>query len=163
MAGKEHALGATGREVMGNVKRARGEMTYAELSRRLADVGRPIPPLGLRRIEAGDRRVDVDDLMALALVLNVSPLSLLLPHGRQSEEGDLAGNRVSNAQLWKWAVGEKPLGEVTVLRFQADSLPSWFKVKSSTSKAEGKVERSQFTMSGLKMPWNPKAQSDGDH
>lgn len=158
MAGKEHALGATGREVMSNLKRARGEMAYAELSRRLATVGRPIPPLGLRRIEAGERRVDVDDLMALALVLNVSPLSLLLPHGQQSEAFDVGGGRINNARLWKWALGEKPLGEVTVRRFQADSLPPWLRVKSSTAE----VERIKMALSGLDNGRNSKAQGDGN-
>lgn len=54
-------------------------MVYAELSRKLAEMGREIPPLGLRRIETGERRVDVDDLVALALALDLSPLALLLP------------------------------------------------------------------------------------
>ena len=52
---------------------------YAELSRELAEIGREIPPLGLRRIETGERRVDADDLVALAFVFDVSPLALLLP------------------------------------------------------------------------------------
>jgi hypothetical protein len=43
------------------------------------DLGRPIPPLGLRHLEAGNRRIDVDDLVVLADALDVSPLMLLLP------------------------------------------------------------------------------------
>lgn len=133
MVGKELAPGTTGVAMMENLKRARGEMTYAELSRRLEAVGRPIPPLGLRRIEAGDRRVDVDDLMALALVLNVSPLALLLPHSGQSESSDFGGDSVRNDQLWQWAIGERPLGGGDMRRFQADSLPPWLKVRSLTA------------------------------
>ena len=41
-------------------------LTYAELSRRLTQLGRPIAPLGLTRIRDRQRRVDVDDLVALA-------------------------------------------------------------------------------------------------
>lgn len=133
MVGKELAPGATGAATMENLKRARGEMTYAELSRRLEAVGRPIPPLGLRRIEAGDRRVDVDDLMALALVLNMSPLALLLPHGGQSDISDFGGDSVRNDELWQWAIGERPFGGGDPRRFQADSLPPWLEVRSQTA------------------------------
>lgn len=81
MSGKEISLGPVGVNITHTVRRIREtrHFSYAELSRRLADLGREIPPLGLRRIEAGTRRVDVDDLAALALALNVSPLTLLLP------------------------------------------------------------------------------------
>jgi hypothetical protein len=54
-------------------------MTFVELSERLSAAGRPIPVLGLRRIERGERRVDVDDLVALAVVFGVSPERLLRP------------------------------------------------------------------------------------
>lgn len=132
MAGREQTLGMTGKTMMKNLKRARGEMTYAELARRLEAVGRPIPPLGLRRIEAGERRVDVDDLMALAVVLGVSPLTLLLPHGDASDTSDLGGKELQNVQLWRWAIGERPLDGKEPRRFQADSLPSWLEVRSWT-------------------------------
>ena len=46
--------------------RERTNLGYAQLSRKLKEAGRAIPELGLRRIEDGDRRVDVDDLAALA-------------------------------------------------------------------------------------------------
>ncbi|WP_120572326.1 helix-turn-helix domain-containing protein [Micromonospora tulbaghiae] len=54
-------------------------MTYTELVKRLEDVGRPIPILGLRRIERGERRVDADDMAALARVFGVEPWSLTGP------------------------------------------------------------------------------------
>lgn len=133
MAGKELTLGVTGETVMENLKRARGEMTYAELARRLEAMGRPIPPLGLRRMEAGERRVDVDDLMSLAMVLRVSPLALLLPQGGQSHTSDFGGKTIRNDQLWQWAIGERPLAGGDPRRFQADSLPLWFEVRSLTA------------------------------
>ncbi|WP_202129048.1 helix-turn-helix domain-containing protein [Pseudarthrobacter sp. ATCC 49987] len=133
MVGKELTPGVTGATTMENLKRARGEMTYAELARRLAALGRPIPSLGLRRIEAGERRVDVDDLMALAVVLGVSPLALLLPHGGQSDTREFADKSVRNDQLWQWAIGERPLDGGDQRRFQADSLPPWLHVQSLTA------------------------------
>src|SRR5690625_4841215 len=81
MAGRKIELGPTGdlvRQRIKEIREARG-LSYAELSRRLAAAGRPIPALGLRRIEAGERRVDVDDLIALAWVLEASPTMFLVP------------------------------------------------------------------------------------
>lgn len=70
-----------GEVLAANLKRLREEqrLTYVELSNRLAETRRPIPVLGLRRIERGERRVDVDDLLALALVLSAHPVDLLVP------------------------------------------------------------------------------------
>jgi transcriptional regulator with XRE-family HTH domain len=81
MSGKRVPLGPTGETVRANIVRLRDDknLTYAELARRTEEAGRPIPVLGLRRIENGERRVDVDDLMALAVALDVSPVTLLMP------------------------------------------------------------------------------------
>lgn len=74
-------LGPAGETLRENVKRIREgqRLTYVELSERLAAIGRSIPVLGLRRIERGERRVDVDDLLALAYALGVPPVDLLVP------------------------------------------------------------------------------------
>ena len=110
MAGKKTDLGPIGVNVTHNVRHFRHEvrrLSYAELSRRLADLGREIPSLGLRRIESGERRVDVDDLVALALALQVSPLALLLT----TERGPVLPNgKVYDPELiWDWATGQHPL------------------------------------------------------
>jgi transcriptional regulator with XRE-family HTH domain len=68
--------------VRANLQRLREaqNLGFTKLARILdEEIGRPIPELGLRRIESGDRRVDVDDLMALAAALDVSPATLLMP------------------------------------------------------------------------------------
>jgi hypothetical protein len=89
MAMKKIDLGKYGLNVAGNVRRLRGDTGYAELSRRLDDIGRPIPPLGLRHLEAGNRRVDVDDLIALGIALDVAPITLLLPADDGSETQEM--------------------------------------------------------------------------
>jgi transcriptional regulator with XRE-family HTH domain len=81
------------------------------LSRQLAEVGREIPPLGLRRIESGERRVDVDDLVALAVVFDVSPLALLLPTEASSLTSQ--GVKYSLQQIWNWGEGLYPLPRET--------------------------------------------------
>lgn len=72
-------VGPVGEALRHNIRRIREgrRITYVELSERLGNVGRPIPVLGLRRIERGERRVDVDDLAALATALSVTPAQLL--------------------------------------------------------------------------------------
>lgn len=75
------ALGPVGELLMANIKRVREgqRLTYVELAERLTTIGRPIPVLGLRRIERGERRVDVDDLLAISYALGVPVVDLLVP------------------------------------------------------------------------------------
>lgn len=113
MAAKKIDLGGTGETVKENVKRLRGGMQYKELSERLSKLGRPIPPLGLRRIEAGERRVDVDDLVALAVAFDVSPLTILLPadasNVRSSPLTGVPDREVAHSLQWAWGEGSIPL------------------------------------------------------
>jgi transcriptional regulator with XRE-family HTH domain len=111
MAGKEIFEGATGRTVRENIRRVREErdMTWAQMSRFLDKAGRPIAPLGLRRVEEGARRVDVDDLMAIAVVLDVTPNELLLP-AQPSGPVDITGAAGRDSEhLRAWANGHAPL------------------------------------------------------
>lgn len=66
------------RDNVAKLRKDRG-LTYKELSAKLSEAGRPIPPLGLSRLENGERKVSAGDLVALAAVLDVSPVTLLLP------------------------------------------------------------------------------------
>jgi transcriptional regulator with XRE-family HTH domain len=124
MAGKKSDLGPIGVNVTHTVRqfREKRRLGYAELSRKLADMGRDIPPLGLRRIESGERRVDVDDLVALALALEVSVLVLLLPTETTSLT---AATRPWDAEvIWLWATGSRGLpGQSDELVFLRDSNP----------------------------------------
>ncbi|GAA1431942.1 hypothetical protein GCM10009601_52020 [Streptomyces thermospinosisporus] len=104
--------GPTGETLRLNLKRLRERerLTYVELSNRLSAIGRPIPVLGLRRIERGERRVDVDDLMALCEVLDVSPAALLLPPAEDADQPvQLTPSKsVPWQAAWRWAHGEQP-------------------------------------------------------
>ncbi|TPF84355.1 hypothetical protein BW10_02080 [Bifidobacterium sp. UTBIF-56] len=126
-----NTAGPTGKQVAANVARLRGGMQYKELAEKLTELGRPIAPLGLRRIESGERKVDVDDLMALAIAFDVSPLTLLLPESGSNRipaqvtgvQGDL-----TCAEVWRWAVGAEPLpgvadDSIEAIRFRERSAP----------------------------------------
>lgn len=132
MAGKKTQEGPTGEAVRANVKRFREalNLTFAELSRRLDVLGNPIPSLGLRRIEQGDRKVDVDDLVALAVVLKVTPSILLLPDtGNRDDHVEATGVRDITAQkLWGWIRNGDAIPNedgVMDLNYVVNSVPRW--------------------------------------
>jgi 8-oxo-dGTP pyrophosphatase MutT (NUDIX family)/transcriptional regulator with XRE-family HTH domain len=108
-------LGPIGGYVIKNVTELRRilGLTYKDLSDRLEQLGRPIPTLGLSRIEKGNRRVDVDDLVALALALGVNPSALLLPRGTAAEDEIELSPLVRHLAwvAWQWADGQEPLSE----------------------------------------------------
>lgn len=74
---KTNSIGETGRKVAANIKRLRGGCLLKDISERLSEIGRHITPLALARIESGERKVDVDDLMAFATIFAISPLDIL--------------------------------------------------------------------------------------
>ncbi len=131
MADKRNPLAATGETVRANVRRLReaSNLGYAELARRLKATGRGIPELGLRRIEEGERRVDADDLMALAVALDVSPITLLMPPTADADETTAtAVGPVTALRLWQWLAAEMPLAGDTrrdVADFIVRSGPDW--------------------------------------
>ncbi|WP_433855071.1 helix-turn-helix domain-containing protein [Streptomyces kronopolitis] len=75
-----------GRTVRGLRKR-QGISTMA-MAERLSALGRRISQSGVTRLETDQRRIDVDDLTALAAVLGVRPASLL-PSGGALEGPDV--------------------------------------------------------------------------
>lgn len=128
-------LGHTGETVRANIKRLREgqNLSYAELARRTGDVGRPIPVLGVRRIEAAERRVDVDDLMALAAALDVSPITLLVPYDSVSRTDLVEITGVEEPQtavrVWEWMRADdslvKSANGVAWLDFARLAFPLW--------------------------------------
>ena len=76
---KARAMGPVGDIVRRNVEELRKarRLSLRALSELLAEAGRPIFPSGLLNVSRGVRRVDVDDLVALAKVLGTSPAALL--------------------------------------------------------------------------------------
>jgi transcriptional regulator with XRE-family HTH domain len=122
----------TAETVSANVKRLRREQNLGlrGLSNKLAEVGRPLGHSAVDQIEKGTRRVDVDDLVALAVALGVSPITLLMPGmDNQAEMIAAPGEKepVTAGRLWLWMRAEAPLPSYTRphRRFFADARPEW--------------------------------------
>lgn len=109
---KKLDLGPTGAYTatrIGEVRAHRG-LTYQALADRLRDMHWPIPELGLRRIEAQARKVTVDDVMALAVALDVSPLELMIPTPTTSLPTPTGvASDVTLDEAWAWAKQELTL------------------------------------------------------
>jgi hypothetical protein len=103
-------VGPTGQRLAENVKNLKGHRSYRDLSAHLEELGRPIYPSGIVKIEQGERHVDADDLVALALALDVSPNRLLLPADADDQVIELTPSEsTTTATAWHWATGEAPL------------------------------------------------------
>jgi len=107
-------------------------MQYVKLAARLEELGRPIPTLGLRKIESYERRVDADDLVALAVALGVSPVSLLVPLDSDTKETPVAATGVSETtaeRLWKWMRADEPINGASdglaLFEFITSATPIW--------------------------------------
>ena len=109
------------------------QLQQKDLSARLREIGRPMLPTVISKIERGERRIDIDDLMALSVALDVSPLVLLLPRTGTGEETVLITDEVEApaARVWQWVDGDKPLSVAEndpwghTLRYRLDSRPEW--------------------------------------
>jgi len=121
---------ATAYTVSANVKRLREKRNLAlrGLAKKLADLGRPLTHTAVDQIEQGGRRVDVDDLVALAAALDVSPITLLMPADADAQtavEATGIGEGVSALALWNWLNASGSLPGRSLMPFLGDALPVW--------------------------------------
>lgn len=101
--------GPTAETVAANIKELRGSKPLRTLEGELLETGHPISASALQKIEAGSRRVDVDDLTACAVVLNVNPNRLLFPAADDDTAKVTGAGEVGSARAWSWAIGSAPI------------------------------------------------------
>ena len=79
MAARSLEIGAAGIRAARTIEILRTErgLSQRELAARVTALGRPMSNTMLSRIELVKRRCDIDDLVAIAEALQVSPLALL--------------------------------------------------------------------------------------
>lgn len=151
MAGaQKNPLGPTGRVVADNVRRLRGDTQYVKLAAELARLGRPIPTLGLRKIESYERRVDADDLVALAMALGTSPATLLMPGGSEVGPDDHvaiadAGPVAEANDVWNWLTAQRSIDpDVDYVEFGARAWPRWVRLNVASMVGRTPEERAQI-------------------
>lgn len=138
MATSKIERGPTAERVAANVKQVREarRLSLEALSQRMGELGRPILRTGIAKIESGERRVDVDDLMALAIALEVTPNRLLLvsPVSDRADPLQPGGvlwlvPKVAGAakNAWRWACGDLLLRPQILDRdpFTVDEAYAW--------------------------------------
>ena len=105
--------------VAANLRTVRGRrgLSVRQLSARLAELGYTLSASGIVKAEASDperrRRVDVEDLIAFALALDTSPVTLLSPVTSLTVDADVrvsatAGRAMGAYELDQWLRGLAP-------------------------------------------------------
>jgi transcriptional regulator with XRE-family HTH domain len=131
-------LGSAAKAVAQNVRRIRGErgLSIRAVAARTSEIGHPLPHSALSKIENEQRRVDIEDLLALAIALETSPASLLLAYEPDPERSVAIIGTVTapSRAAWEWAQGTEPLPAPTSTyeealsrwsRFISVALPWW--------------------------------------
>ena len=164
--------GPTAERVAANVRILRQErgLGLAQLSELMSEAGQGVSLGALSKLENGDRRVDVDDLMALAVALDVSPARLLLPATANPDEeiGLTPETTVSEREAWQWSAGNEPLPDGrTVLdlgrvaRFEVENRPH--DPPDETSLAQMRDWGRDGTLSGLRDGYRAALSSGVSH
>jgi transcriptional regulator with XRE-family HTH domain len=135
MASRRVEIGPVGQRVAKNVAEVRDvrRMDQKDIATKTETFGRPLAASVVSKIEKLDRRVDVDDLVTLALALDVAPNRLLLPGDAGTDQPVELTPNVSAPTAdaaWRWACGEyqpfpldRPTPAADVLRFMATNRP----------------------------------------
>jgi transcriptional regulator with XRE-family HTH domain len=108
-------------------------MSLRVMSEALARRGFKMSHSAIGEVERGVRRINIDELTAIAAVFGVSPASLLLPRNMSPEDRvQLSGTPETTAKdMVDWVRGDEPLEpEVRADSFLAEgfrrgSLPKW--------------------------------------
>jgi transcriptional regulator with XRE-family HTH domain len=162
-------LGSTGRVVADNVRRHRTarKLTIAQLSEQLQSAGRYIAEISLGRIEAGTRRVDVDDLVAIAGVLEVPLVDLLLPDGGPADDVEVTTWGSVNRGLARWRMGvaetEAAARVLALAQRTADELVADAKLEADRMLSEARTRAdkidSEYLAMVTKIEYNARARA----
>ncbi|MFE6623251.1 helix-turn-helix domain-containing protein [Streptomyces sp. NPDC057740] len=144
---RQHAKrGPVGDQVAENLARFRSasRKTTSDLAEHVSQLGVPMTASTVTKIETQQRRVTVDELVAFAAALNVSPVTLMLP---ASDEGrvPLADGLTANwYNAWTWMHGVAPLVDPSAKTFRPVSL-QWLAINQPYLSAEKAAKRTSTT------------------
>lgn len=103
--------------------RNRRGLTTQALADRMGELGEPIHPSAITKIESGARKVSLDEAFAFAAALNVPPPTLLLPlDGQQRRVRITAKSDIHPHLALDWIAGDR---ELTTTRGYSIGLGEW--------------------------------------
>ncbi len=85
------------------------EWSQAQLAEAVTRLGHPMHQTAIAKIEAKQRKVSVDDLLVLALALDVPPPLLFLPFEKDDDLALTPTTAIFPWRVWEWLHGEEPL------------------------------------------------------
>ncbi|AUN42574.1 hypothetical protein ASU32_23210 [Tsukamurella tyrosinosolvens] len=113
------------------LRTARG-ITLRDMASRLTEAGVKMSAPTYQQVERGDTRVTVDLLTAAAAILDVSPVTLLLPSAVQGGDAvELTGiARNTVGRVWQWLRGDRSpstdmISPEAIYRHRMGSYPRW--------------------------------------
>jgi transcriptional regulator with XRE-family HTH domain len=143
MASKPKPMGPTSERIREAVRvwRQRRRLQAAQIEERTRNLNWPVLSTAISKIEAGARRVDCDDLVVLAMTLDVSPVTLMMPEsGAPSlpldEPIDITpGRQATIGDAWAWFTGERSLDGTAEAEFIERNRPHRFAPPAFTGDA----------------------------
>ncbi|HNP57521.1 MAG TPA: helix-turn-helix transcriptional regulator [Gordonia sp. (in: high G+C Gram-positive bacteria)] len=114
MATRPIDIGDVGRTVAANVTRYRKRRGYSmrALAEELTTNGRTMSASAISQIENTARRVDVDDLFAIAVALDVTPDLLLMPEAHSGDDRvPSVFGETAAARIWAYLRLDPPPGD----------------------------------------------------
>lgn len=123
--------GAVAASRLREVRTAQG-LTLREVSDRVTASGHDLSLNAISRIENGSRRMDVDDLTALAVALGVTPATLLLPDTDDSHSTlTITGVSGPATNMWEWMATHIPAPgrprPQDYFEFASRAFPTWLR------------------------------------
>lgn len=106
--------------------RARRGYSLRELSRRLGDLGHPLDPSTLLRLERAERHATLEDVLALALALDVAPVHLFVPFPPETPVAVTPTTSASAGHVRAWVRGERPLEGVDKDTYRRETPAAWY-------------------------------------
>lgn len=85
-------------------QRERAGLKFNSLSEKTRELGRPVHRVALPKIEGGERDITIQELVGLAVALDISPLTLLVPNVLAEVE-ILPGVEVQGVDVVGWWTG----------------------------------------------------------
>jgi transcriptional regulator with XRE-family HTH domain len=143
---------------------ARG-WTQQELSAELGRLGAPMDRTTVAKIEKGQRQARVEELVAFAAALDVSPAFLLLPLRLDTTVALTPKMTVETVTALRWACGEGPLDSANerFYRFQAPTVQwaVWPAGRPDEAKGGGGLTEDQVRAIARQLDELKKGEHDG--